>query len=178
MKWLTASLMVGGFGWYCFAGSPNESRYTRIASSLAGHDVRVHCEGRLRWTLARWGHGQLQAGERGFAEVGGLHAYLSPRTCRELDRLIASPTLPLGEENRLKAEEALLVLAHEAMHLQGVESEATANCKAGQAVADVAEELGFTADRAAALQTFTQSDLRLNSFNQPPWYQVDATCFS
>lgn len=177
LKWLVAAAMIGGFGWWCLASSPYQSRYSRIASLLAGKPVRVHCEGRLRWAMARWDHGQLTAGELGFAEVGGKDAYLSPATCRELDRLIGKPQLPRGRA-QLAAEQALLVLAHETMHLRGEANESAANCEAGQAALLEARAFGFAPADATALAAFIRSDLEQNSFDQPDIYQVASDCFA
>lgn len=176
-KWLVAAAMLALFGWYCFAASPNGARYSHIASLLAGKPVTVHCDGRLLWAYNRWRTLQISAGEQGFAQIGGNQAYLSPGICSELDSLVANPTLRHGGA-LLKEERAVLVLAHESMHLAGEASESAADCEAGHAAAKTAVALGFSSESADTLAVFIRSDLEQNSFGLPDAYLVPSDCFS
>lgn len=85
--------------------------------------------------------------------------------------------MPRGK-SLLKAEEAILVLAHETMHLKGEENESAANCEAGHYSFQVALGLGFSTKESQAFDVFIRSDLEQNSFNQPDIYQVPVDCFT
>ena len=61
-------------------------------------------------------------------------------------------------QRQRKAAQALAVLTHEIMHLRGTRDEGTAECRARQRVADVAQRLGLTPRSAAAVATWQATD--------------------
>lgn len=92
---------------------------------------------------------------------------LAPVTCLALDGVPRDPELPclvsLRERCRAGSTEAaigLATLAHEAQHVDGVQDEAVADCRALQRVDDVARALGVPADQAAQIGAFV-SHLRI-----------------
>ncbi len=88
---------------------------------------------------------------------------LAPVTCLALDGVPRHPALPclvsLRDRCRAGSTEAaigLATLAHEAQHVDGVQDEAVADCRALQRVDDVARALGIPADQAAQIGSFVR----------------------
>jgi hypothetical protein len=88
---------------------------------------------------------------------------LAPVTCLALDGVPRHPALPclvsLRDRCRAGSTEAaigLATLAHEAQHVDGVQDEAVADCRALQRVDDVARGLGIPADQAAQIGSFVR----------------------
>ena len=117
-----------------------EARFTAEASRIAGRPVRVRCDEGYAFTGA--GSDTL-----GIAFPGSRLAYLDPTICRALYDL-AFAGLRSGGEN---TADALVVLAHEAVHLGGERREGVTECLALQEAGPLAMRLGLgeaTARRA------------------------------
>jgi len=121
-----------------------ERRLSKIASSLAGRHVSVHC----------------QDGAQAFIDAGSELGWVpfdaegvpEPRTlikreqCKLLRKYDKNPSNPSWDE-----AVAVHVLTHESMHMRGERAEAIAECQAVQRDALTAEGLGATPEQAKAL---------------------------
>jgi hypothetical protein len=121
-----------------------ERRLAKIASSLAGKNVSVHC----------------QDGAEAFVDAGSELGWVAfdangvpePRTlikreqCKFLKAYDKNPTNPSWDEMV-----AVHVLTHESMHMRGERSEEIAECEAVQRDALTAQRLGATPEQAMAL---------------------------
>jgi hypothetical protein len=116
-----------------------QDRFSREASLIAGKPVRIRCDESGAYV------GAVQHTE-GVATVGGELAYLTPDRCLDLYRLAFE-----GEVRSSQTARALVVLAHEAWHLRGVQDEGTAECYALQSGVDAGQRLGLSEDRARQL---------------------------
>ena len=121
------------------------SRLASEAAIVAGRPVTLRCDEGYSFTGA--GSDTL-----GIAFPRAGIAYLDTGVCRTLHDLASS-----GEESR-ETGEALVVLAHEAIHLGGERREGVTECLALQAAAPIAVRLGIDEGRAHAL---LRDELRL-----------------
>ncbi len=99
----------------------------------------------------------------GVVRAGDPTILLAPVTCLSLDGVPRAPELPclvdVRDRCRAGSTEAaigLATLAHEAQHVDGVQDEAVADCRALQRVDDVARALGVPADQAAQIGAFVR----------------------
>jgi len=117
-----------------------EARFTAEASRIAGRPVRIRCDEGYAFTGA--GSDTL-----GIAFPGAHFAYLDPTVCRELYDLAYGG----DHRGREQTADALVVLAHEAVHLGGERREGVTECLALQEAGPLAVRLGLdegTARRA------------------------------
>jgi hypothetical protein len=122
----------------------------RAAAAVVGKPIEVRC-----WAKADWAQLQQQVGLFSGPEVGGLAGYadfgagrvhLAPSICRPLVDFAYRKLWPSAREDLAFA---FGVLAHEAQHAVGVESERVAECRGMQLARDVARALGATRNQAA-----------------------------
>lgn len=127
-----------------------ELTLSRVASEVAGKRIEARC-----WTRADWAQLEQQVGLFSGPEVGGLVGYadfgaarvhLSPSVCKPLVDFAYRKVWPDAREDLAFA---FGVLAHEAQHAVGIESERVAECRGMQQLRQVARGLGAT-DAAAA----------------------------
>ncbi|HYF25783.1 MAG TPA: hypothetical protein VD931_08610 [Baekduia sp.] len=153
-----------------------ERRAGAVAGQIAGRDVRVRCPGVLRRTFAGF---SVTSGHVEFSAEGtpGDEAWLEKGPCAALRRLLdgdAAADLACVARAGLcdaRADElarAVDVLAHESQHLAGILAEDVAECRALQAMAQVAVALG--ADPAAA-QALAALQHRTSYHLMPARYQ-------
>jgi hypothetical protein len=112
------------------------SRITSESALVAGRPVTIRCDEQYSFTGA--GSDTL-----GVAFPRSGIAYLDQGVCRTLHDLIAD-----GSVNDELTAEALVVLAHEAVHLSGERREGVTECLALQAALPLASRLGIADDRA------------------------------
>ena len=103
------------------AGREAEARFTAEASRIAGRRVRIRCDEGYAFTGA--GSDTL-----GIAFPGARLAYLDPTICRTLYDLAFRG----DRRGREQTADALIVLAHEAVHLGGERREGVTECLALQ----------------------------------------------
>jgi hypothetical protein len=115
------------------------SRVESEAAIVAGRPVTIRCDEQYAFTGA--GSDTL-----GVAFPGSGIAYLDQGICRTLHDLVADGTVD-GE----RTSEALVVLAHEAVHLSGERREGVTECLALQAAVPLAVRLGIDDGTARAL---------------------------
>jgi hypothetical protein len=114
------------------------ARFTSEAATIAGRPVTLRCDERYDFTGA--GSDTL-----GIAFPQAAIAYLDPSICRTLRDLLAHGTA--GE----RQAEALVVLAHEAIHLGGERREGVTECLALQAAVPLAVRFGLGPSKARSL---------------------------
>jgi len=173
--------------WQWWADTSIERRLSPIASQIAGRDVHVDCQ-----TI--WGaliDVQPREGEVIFDRDGVPESriFLTHDTCRRLARFAGksrhreldclsgvdwSQPTPLGfgdpcYEKASRTIYAVLILAHEAYHTAGVQSEAVTNCYATQSMAYAAEALGSEPNEAQYIALAMNRLLPL----QPGSYQTN-----
>ncbi len=135
----------------------------RQAARIAGHPADVICDTAGRHV------GYVQDAD-GLAVVGGRRAWLTPDICYRLYLIHRS-----GHAAGPSSGQAIAVLAHEAWHLQGVASEARANCFAYQSGVQVGESLGLTPSTARQLMHEQLADNPAD-FADAPQYIVPSGC--
>jgi len=115
-----------------------EARFSAEARTIAGRGVRVRCDDSYAFTGA--GSDTL-----GIAFPRAALAYLDPSVCRSLH--------DVGKGRKLdeRGVEAVVVLAHEAIHLGGERREGVTECLALQEAVPLAARLGFDEGRARRL---------------------------
>lgn len=138
----------------------DEAELARIATVIAGRDVRISCPG----TLAALTEASAQDGSVLFSSEGtpADEAKLSSGTCSKLRSLLHGDVGALECLSRhracpvdvRKAAIAVNVLSHEAWHLAGVRDEAVTQCYALQTNAETAIRLGADRDGARALASY------------------------
>jgi hypothetical protein len=121
----------------------NEDRLDNVATQIAGRRVAVHCPG----TVKKLVDISPNSGSVYFDGNGrpADHTELNEATCSTLDDFAEGDT---GPEDELRVARALHVLAHESIHLSGIQDEAQADCFGFQKTAFVAEELGASPEEA------------------------------
>ena len=144
----------------------DEAELARIATVIAGRDVRISCPG----TLARLTEASAQDGSVLFSAEGAPadEANLSGDTCSKLHRFLHGGVAGLACLARhqpcpadvREAAIAVNVLSHESWHLAGVRDEAVAQCYALQTNADTAMRLGAGPDDAQAIAAFIQREVQ------------------
>lgn len=140
------------------AAAQNEARYGRVASEIAKRDVGVRCQGLLGELLdvgVNAGTVQFDASGRPADET-----HLTRRVCRALRRFVRDPDVAELDCVRTRAPcprrafetvQAIHTLAHESVHLAGVQNEAHAECYGLQTIDLVAVRLGADLRTARAL---------------------------
>ena len=116
-----------------------EARLNAEAARIAERPVTVHCDDGYLYT-------GIGSDALGVAFIGRGLAYLDPAACRDLHDLVFEDE---GAEREATAE-AILVLAHEAVHLAGERDEGVTECKALQKGVPLGERLGLSDGRAHA----------------------------
>lgn len=167
-----AVVVAGLWGWSAHERHSTEHRLAAVASELAGRPVGVRCQG--FWAAMvdigqRSGEVDFPAGRppdhmfltRGVC--GRLKRFLGAHSHRDLDcletidwahwSLDAGYSAPCERRARGDAE-AVNTLAHESMHLRGVQNESAAQCLALQADAWTVVRLGGSVDEGLALTRF------------------------
>jgi hypothetical protein len=152
-------LVAGAWAFEAHARSGTQRTLSSVASQLAGRPVHVRCQSFWANLLSINGH----AGEVQFDANGNPSdsAWLTRGTCGHLHRFIASHGADLEclraenwaafqwngpwDDCISKAEpvaQAVIVLAHESMHLRGTGSESDAQCGAERLATQTVELLG------------------------------------
>lgn len=144
----------------------DEAELARIATVIAGRDVRISCPG----TLATLTEASAQDGSVLFNAEGtpADEAQLSGDTCARLRGFLhggVGGLACLGRQRScpLDVREAAIavnVLSHEAWHLAGVRDEAVAQCYALQSNADTALRLGAGRDDSQAIATYVVREVQ------------------
>ncbi|MGL6278504.1 MAG: hypothetical protein ACRC50_02990 [Gaiella sp.] len=116
-----------------------EARLTREAATIAGRPVVLDCDERYAFTGAR-------SDALGVAFPARGVTYLHPSVCRALHDVLGGDV-----EARPTTAEALVVLAHEAVHLRGERRESVTECLALQEGVALGERLGIPTARAATM---------------------------
>ena len=116
-----------------------EARFTSEAAAIAGAAARVRCDDGYSFTGA--GSDTL-----GVAFPNAGLAYLDPTICRRLYDLAFR-----GRGSDARTVDAVIVLAHEAVHLGGERREGVTECLALQAAGPLAVRLGLGEGRTRRL---------------------------
>jgi hypothetical protein len=135
----------------------------RQATRIAGHPAQVNCDVNSRHV------GYAQDAD-GLAEVGGRRMWLTPGICYRLAKV---PKVTGSTET--SSGHAIAVLAHEAWHLHGEQSEAIANCYAYQSGVQVGRALGLSTKTARRLMREQLADNPAD-FADAPAYVVPPGC--
>ncbi len=144
--------------------------------------IDVSCDSPSAWAASQDEQASPETFERaGYVTSDEDVIHLAPRVCLVLDRLLATnaPKLgcvrrelelrfPLCEPSRAEAALALTTVAHEAQHVDGVWTEAQAECYGLQTADTVATALGLPAATAALVGRFARARVSL-----PPGYRSD-----
>lgn len=140
-----------------------ERLFSAEAARIAGHPVEVRCDDAGEHV------GAVQHAD-GVAVVGGTRAYLTPERCHALYRLAFE-----GEYSFTPAGRAIVVLAHEAWHLNGIADEGTTHCYALQSGVRLGMRLGLTETVARRMmrQQFVENASR---GRRAPEYLVSDEC--
>lgn len=140
-----------------------EQLFSTEAARIAGHPVELRCDDAGEHV------GAVQHAD-GIAEVGGTRAYLTPERCHALYRLAFE-----GEYSFTPAGRAIVVLAHEAWHLNGIADEGTTHCYALQSGVRLGMRLGLTETVARRMmrQQFVENASR---GRRAPEYLVSDQC--
>ena len=151
-----------------------EGRLAPAARSAGKVDPSISCDSPGDW--ARSGEREPGYERAGYVLNGQSAIHLSPTTCSALARLVSHParlacvasTLhhPLCPPGLETEAIAVVTLAHEEQHVDGIADEAKAQCYALQRADEVGRRLGLPARVAARLATFTKQ-----SITQPPEYR-------
>ncbi len=112
--------------------SQAERRFTAESAHIAGHPVTVRCDNGYAFT----GVGSDAAG---VAFIPRRLAFLEPTICRSLYRIAFEHRVGGWDD----AAFAITVLAHEAVHLRGVRTEAETECYALQEGVELGKRLGL-----------------------------------
>ena len=118
-----------------------ERRLGELSSLVAGRSVQVRCEDFSDGSLQEPG-GVVQFSGSTPADFSRVR----PDVCTAILKFMRAPTTL-----RFDSAVALSVLAHEAFHLQGIKTEAVAECYAIQSVPRLAHALGASPQQAAAM---------------------------
>ncbi|MFL5926760.1 MAG: hypothetical protein ACJ77E_07480 [Gaiellaceae bacterium] len=135
----------------------------REATRIAGHPAKTICDVSGRHV------GYVQDAD-GLAEVGGHRLWLTPEICYRLSTIRQT-----HRSSGPSSGHAIAVLAHEAWHLQGVTSEAVANCYAYQSGVGIGRALGLGANTSRQLMHEQLADNPAD-FASAPAYVVPSGC--
>lgn len=116
-----------------------EQRLSREASAIASRPVTIRCDDEYRYT-------GLGSDALGVAFIQRGLAFLHPDACRTLYDVLEGDRREREETGR-----AVLVLAHEAVHLAGERNEGRTECRGLQEGVALGERLGLPPDRAQRL---------------------------
>jgi hypothetical protein len=114
-----------------------EARFTREAARIAGRPVSVRCDDVYAYT-------GVGSDALGVAFPGRALAFLEPGVCKTLTAVVFDG----DRRERAETAEAVLVLAHEAVHLGGERDEGVTECRALQEGVTLGVRLGLPEDRA------------------------------
>ncbi|MDH3227061.1 MAG: hypothetical protein OEM67_08245, partial [Thermoleophilia bacterium] len=139
--------VVAVFGYLEYRAQAAEKRFGAIASEIAHRDVSVRCQG-LLGDVADIG------ADLGYVE---FDASGTPSDTTHISREACNWLKDYEDDHSVTRDGAMGVhtLAHEAMHLQGVISEAKAECYGLQRIPRVAQRLGASLEEARALAVFS-----------------------
>jgi hypothetical protein len=158
-----------------------QGKLSPIASEIAGRQVGVRCPG---WWGRLLSPGDTNAGVVAIDEDGRMagHTDLRTATCDELAAVIGggreqqlacvSRSTSCGDDAQATAW-AVNTLAHEAVHLRGIQDEAVTECHAVQNLAVAAERLGATPEQARGLALL---HLETSPAKKPVQYQLPGGC--
>ena len=137
-------------------GTAIEARVAPAAAALARKPVNVRCWSEAQWpglthTASHYANGTLNAATLAFADIGGTRINLSPAVCDALVDLVDRNLRPSDDAGQLRLAAALVTLAHEPQHSEGIAVEAIAECNAIQLVPQTARSLGIERAYARAL---------------------------
>ena len=138
---LLAARSDRGATWQGLAGESrarSELRFEAEAERIAGKSVRLQCDEGYAFTGAGSDTLGVAFPRRGLA-------FLDPSVCRSLH------DVAFGDERGERGVEAVVVLAHEAVHLGGERHEGVTECLALQEAVTLAARLGLPEDRARTL---------------------------
>lgn len=123
--------------------------YGRIATVLADQPVTVNCWSRADWARLHSEWNQYEPGGGGLTAVLGYvrpdepgFIQLAPDVCARLDLLAYQRKTPRNRTIMRQVAFAVSTLAHEAMHVRGLEDEAETQCVAMQLTEVVTQSLG------------------------------------
>jgi hypothetical protein len=139
-----------------------EARLTREASAIAGKPVTVRCDDGYSYT-------GIGSDALGVAFIDRGLAFLQPSVCRTLHDLVEG-----DRREREATGEAILVLAHEAVHLAGERDEGVTECKGLQLGVPLGERLGLPRDRAETLmaslrqRSLAERSITRTAYRLPP----------
>jgi hypothetical protein len=171
MKWLAfVAVVVAAAGAALTvqhrAAAQSEARYARVASEVARRTVRVRCQSLLGALLdvgANAGTVWFDAAGNPADETNltrgvcrGLRRFAADPATRDLDCVREDDECPRGAFDLVQA---LHTLAHESVHLAGVQNEAAAECYGLQTMDLVALRLGADRLTARALADYTYAHL-------------------
>jgi hypothetical protein len=114
-----------------------EARFTREAARIAGRPVSVRCDDGYAYT-------GVGSDALGVAFPRRALAFLEPDVCKTLTAVVFDG----DRRERAGTAEAVLVLAHEAVHLGGERDEGVTECRALQEGVTLGARLGLPEDRA------------------------------
>jgi hypothetical protein len=143
------------------AAIPADLGLSRIASSIADHDVSVHCEGASGEIVGMGG----ESGRTMF--TGGKPAnetFLLEGICERLHTYAreskARPDCLLPcDGSTLETAWSINALAHESYHLAGIRNEARTQCYALQTIDFVARELGADDEQAREMSIYASNEI-------------------
>jgi hypothetical protein len=130
-------------------GSHIDPRFARAAGALTHDTVEVRCWSRRDWTQVKAMLAALDPNDyvdfNGVASPDERRVSLAPRVCSWLAELAYSEDPPRSDRGVFQVADAVLTLAHEAVHLRApAASEAETECFAVQEVRRTAQALGAT----------------------------------
>jgi hypothetical protein len=137
-----------------------EPLYSELVSEIAGRRVEVRCWSEADWRdrsdeVAAWSdHKTRPGGWSAYVSWDEERANLSPAVCRSLGQWAYGKRWPEDRWEGYYFAWSVKVLAHEAQHLRGIESEAEADCYGLQAMPAVARGLGLDAERGRFLAEY------------------------
>ena len=114
-----------------------QARFTREAARIAGRPVSVRCDDGYAYT-------GVGSDALGVAFPRRALAFLEPGVCKTLTAVVFDG----DRRERAETAEAVLVLAHEAVHLAGERDESVTECRALQEGVALGVRLGLPEDRA------------------------------
>jgi len=131
--------------------------FERVVAALSGRPVPVYCWSESDWSnrlaerKVRWPDAEPLGPWSAYTHLADSSVNLSPEVCAELARLVSDPD-PVWEAANVDALAwSAHVLAHESVHVQGVLSEAVAECRGLQTTANAVVQLGKSKEEAAYL---------------------------